>query len=241
VTNLEGVRTASASTSTAASGTSAVTTSAGTATPSVATIAAKVSPSIVSVVVQSAAAGDEGSGVVLSADGLILTNNHVVAGAGTGATITVKFSDGRAATATVVGTDPTADVAVLKAQGVSGLTAATLGSSSRLRVGDEVIAIGNPLGLEGTVTTGIVSALDRTITVSGDGGATETLKDAIQTDAAIKPGNSGGALLNAAGQVIGITTAGASLGGQSSGNIGLGFAIPMDHVKQVLNTLGVRL
>jgi len=146
----------------------------------------------------------------------------------------VEFSDGRTASATVVGTDATSDLAVIKVSGVSGLTVASLGSSSSLAVGDEMLAFGNPLGLSGTVTSGIVSALNRTISVSGDDGQTETLKGAIQTDAAINPGNSGGALVNAAGQVVGITTASASLSGQDSGSIGVGFAIPIDSAQQAI-------
>jgi S1-C subfamily serine protease len=120
---------------------------------------------------------------------------------------------------------------------VSGLKAATLGASSSLQVGDTVLAIGSPLGLEGSVTEGIVSALDRTITVAGDNHTSDTLQDAIQTDAAINPGNSGGPLVNSAGQVVGITTANASVSGQSSGSIGVGFAIPIDDAKQVINQL----
>ena len=179
----------------------------------------------------------EGSGIVLRADGVILTNNHVVAAAGAAAGITVQLSNGQTATATVVGTDPATDLAVIKAQGVSGLTAATLGSSGSLHVGDTVLAVGSPLGLEETVTQGIVSALHRTITVSGDNRTSETLDDAIQTDAAINPGSSGGPLINGAGQVVGVTTANASVNGQSSGSIGVGFAIPIDHAKQVMDRL----
>jgi putative serine protease PepD len=126
---------------------------------------------------------------------------------------------------------------VIKAQGVSGLTPAELGSSSSLKVGDAVLAIGNPLGLHDTVTSGIVSALNRTITVCGDNGTTETLRGATQTDAAINPGHSGGALVNAVGQVVGITTASASLSGQDPGSIGVGFAIPIDQAKQVIAQL----
>jgi putative serine protease PepD len=223
-------------------GTTATTTtssaSATTATTgSLASVAAAVKPSVVTVVVRGAGQEAEGSGIVLRSDGVIMTNNHVVAAVGAAASITVQLSDGRTATATVVGTDPATDLALIKAQGVSGLEAATLGSSSSLQVGDTVLAIGSPLGLDQSVTEGIVSALHRTITVAGDDHASETLDGAIQTDAAINPGNSGGPLVNSAGQVVGITTANASVSGSSSGSIGVGFAIPIDHAKQVISQL----
>ncbi|WP_219469321.1 S1C family serine protease [Nonomuraea rhizosphaerae] len=211
-------------------------------------VAAKVQPSVVMIQGQSG----EGSGVVLSDDGLILTNNHVVVGAGSGGQMTVKFNDGKTAKASVVGTDPSTDLAVIKAEDVSGLTAASLGDSDQLKVGDSVLAVGSPLGLDGSVTMGIVSALNRTVTVGGEQdqqqmppgwgrqqsqeSGTTTLGDAIQTDAAINPGNSGGALVNAAGQVIGINSAIATNGG-SSGNIGVGFAIPVNTAKQVSDQL----
>jgi putative serine protease PepD len=204
---------------------------------SLASVAAAVKPTVVTVIVRGAGQEAEGSGIILRADGVILTNNHVVAAAGAAASITVQFSNGQTATATVVGTDPATDLALIKAQGVSGLKPATLGSSSSVQAGDTVLAIGSPLGLEETVTQGIVSALHRTITVSGDNHTSETLDDAIQTDAAINPGNSGGPLVNTAGQVVGITTANASVNGQSSGSIGVGFAIPIDHAKQVIDQL----
>ncbi|MFI6481957.1 S1C family serine protease [Nonomuraea sp. NPDC050663] len=207
----------------------------------VADVAQNVQPSVVTIQGQTG----EGSGVVLSADGLILTNNHVVEGAGS-TTMTVKFSDGKTAKATVVGTDPSTDIAVIKASDVSGLTPATLGDSDQLRVGDPVLAIGSPLGLEGSVSSGIVSALDRTLTVGGEQqqspwgrqqqqNSATTIGGAIQTDAAINSGNSGGALVNAAGQVIGVNTAIATAG--SNGNIGVGFAIPINTAKQVSDQL----
>ncbi|HZD01406.1 MAG TPA: trypsin-like peptidase domain-containing protein [Actinomycetes bacterium] len=212
------------------------TASAGSATSgSLASVAAAVAPSVVSVVVQTAGRQAEGSGVILRSDGVILTNDHVVATAGAGGSITVQLSDGSKATASVVGTDPVRDLAVIKAQGVSGLKPATLGQSGSLEVGDTVLAIGSPLGLDGSVTAGIVSALHRTITVSGDGQASETIDDAIHTDAAINPGNSGGPLVNSAGQVVGITTANASVDGQPSGSIGVGFAIPIGQARQVIS------
>ncbi|MER6951098.1 trypsin-like peptidase domain-containing protein [Nonomuraea sp. NPDC000554] len=214
----------------------------------VAEVAAKVQPSVVMIQGNSG----EGSGVVLSDDGLILTNNHVVVGAGQGGgQMTVKFSDGKTAKATVVGTDPATDLAVIRADGVSGLTKIALGDSDQLKVGDAVLAIGSPLGLEGSVTAGIVSALDRTVSAGGEQqqqvppgwgqqqqqqeSSTTTIGGAIQTDAAINPGNSGGALVNAAGQLVGINTAIATGGG--TGNIGVGFAIPVNTAKQVSEQL----
>jgi putative serine protease PepD len=223
--------------STSASSTTAASVSSSSAASSLSAVVAKVAPSVVSLDVQGQGGEVEGSGVVIRSDGLVLTNNHVVSALGSGATITVEFSDGRTASATVVGTDASADLAVIKVTGVSGVTAATLGSSGSVKVGDEVLAVGNPLGLSDTVTSGIVSALGRTITVGGDGEATETLKGAIQTDAAINPGNSGGALVNADGEVVGITTASASLSSQDSGSMGVGFAIPADQAQQVVDQI----
>ena len=205
---------------------------------SVAELASKLLPSVVEISVTDEAGrqAGTGSGVVYSADGYIITNNHVVAG---GSKVEVAIGT-REIAATVVGTDPDNDLAVLKAA-TTGLTPAQIGSSSKLRVGDPVIAIGSPLGLSGTVTTGIISALDREVRVPGEtGGAGKTLFGAIQTDAAINPGNSGGALVNAAGQVIGINSAiattGTALGGQS-GSIGLCFAIPIDLANDVARQL----
>ncbi|HZD74384.1 MAG TPA: trypsin-like peptidase domain-containing protein [Actinomycetota bacterium] len=220
-----------------ATATASTTSASNSTSTTLASIAAAVKPSVVAIIVQGAGQQAEGSGIILRSDGTILTNNHVVAAAGAGGSITVQLSDGRKVPATVVGTDPATDLAIIKAQGVSGLKAATLGNSSSLKVGDTVLAIGNPLGLDGSVTQGIVSALHRTITVSGNRQASETIDDAIQTDAAINPGNSGGPLVNSAGQVVGITTANASVNGQSSGSIGIGFAIPIDTAKQVINRL----
>ncbi len=229
-TRLEGHTTVytspSASTSSASSSTSG----------SLAAVAAAVTPSVVSIIVQTPGEQAEGSGVILRSNGVILTNNHVVAAAGSGGSITVQFSDGSKATATILKTDPANDLAVIQAQGVSGLKPATIGQSGSLKVGDTVLAVGNPLGLEDSVTSGIVSALHRTITVSGDNRSSETIDDAIQTDAAINPGNSGGPLVNSAGQVVGITTANASVDGQSSGSIGVGFAIPIDQAKQIIGS-----
>ncbi|MGH3491595.1 MAG: S1C family serine protease [Actinopolymorphaceae bacterium] len=206
---------------------------------SVQQVANKVLPSVVSISIATAQGNGNGSGIVLSADGLILTNNHVAAPAEQGGDLTVTFSNGRSATAKVVGTDPTTDLAVIRASGVSGLTPAQLGSSSALSVGQNVVAIGSPLGLSGTVTSGIVSALDRPVR-AGDSASSNTVIDAIQTDAAINPGNSGGALVNMGGQVVGINSAiatlGASMGGQS-GSIGVGFAIPIDQARPIAKNL----
>jgi putative serine protease PepD len=213
---------------------------------SLAQIAAAVQDSVVSITTSSA----EGSGVVRSADGYIVTNNHVVATAQGGA-VTVIFADGKKASAKVVGTDPRTDLAVVKVSGVSDLHPATFGTSAKMQVGDTVLAIGSPLGLEGSVTAGIVSAKDRTIQSSSQddqqespfGGsqqqqqsASTSMSGLLQTDAPINPGNSGGALVNTNGEVIGINSA-IYTQGQSTGNIGLGFAIPSDKAKQVADDL----
>ncbi|MCV7259266.1 S1C family serine protease [Mycobacterium shimoidei] len=220
-------------------------------------VAAKVVPSVVMLETDLGRQSEEGSGIVLSSDGLILTNNHVVAaaagggrggpppglfpGAGGEPKTTVTFSEGRTASFTVVGTDPTTDIAVVRAEGVSGLTPISLGSSANLVVGQPVVAVGSPLGLQGTVTTGIVSALNRPVSTTGDTGNQNTVLDAIQTDAAINPGNSGGALVNMNGDLIGVNSAIATLGGDStdsqSGSIGLGFAIPIDQAKRIADEL----
>ncbi|MGB7161977.1 MAG: trypsin-like peptidase domain-containing protein, partial [Mycobacterium sp.] len=151
------------------------------------------------------------------------------------------FNDGRTAEFTVVGADPTTDIAVVRVQGISGLTPISLGSSANLRVGQPVMAVGSPLGLEGTVTTGIVSSLNRPVSTTGETGNQNTVLDAIQTDAAINPGNSGGALVNMGGQLVGVNSAIATLGGDSpdaqSGSIGLGFAIPVDQAKRIADEL----
>lgn len=223
-------------------------------------VAAKVVPSVVMLETNLGRQSEEGSGIILSSDGLILTNNHVVAAAAGGPRggpppglfpggppgggepkTTVTFSDGHTAPFTVVGTDPTTDIAVVRVQGVSDLTPISLGSSANLVVGQPVVAVGSPLGLQGTVTTGIVSALNRPVSTTGDTGNQNTVLDAIQTDAAINPGNSGGALVNMNGELIGVNSAIATLGGDSadsqSGSIGLGFAIPIDQAKRIADEL----
>lgn len=234
-------------------------------TANVAAIAAAVSPSVVQITVQTSSGTATGTGVILTATGQILTNYHVISGAvSSGGTVSVTFHDGSKVNATVTGTDKSLDVAVITASGVHGLTPAVLGSSSSVVVGDSVVAIGNPEGLTGTVTSGIISAENRKVTVQVDesstqsnggfgfpnlpglnqqstsSGATATYQ-ALQTDAALNPGNSGGPLINASGQVIGINSAMYSGSGSSSsatssqaGSVGLGFAIPIDTIKQIL-------
>ncbi|MGW1745462.1 S1C family serine protease [Streptomyces sp. NPDC002092] len=232
----------------------------------VATIAAAVSPSVVEISATLDNGSSTGSGVIITSGGEIVTNNHVISGA---SSIKVTTSNGKTYTAKVVGTDSKKDLALIKLQGASGLKAATLGNSSGVQVGDTVVAIGSPEGLSGTVTSGIVSALNRDVTVStdegqgqgqgggdgqwpfsfggrqfnGDTGSSTTTYKAIQTDASLNPGNSGGALIDAAGDIIGINSAMYSASSQSSsgssdaGSVGLGFAIPINTVKSDLATL----
>lgn len=195
-------------------------------------VAQKVLPSVVTISAKSPTAAGTGSGEVIRPDGYILTNNHVVAPAtGPGGALSVLFSDGKAVSATLVGRDPLTDIAVIKVN-EAGLPAVTVGSSTSLVVGQPVVVLGAPLGLSSTVTTGIVSALDRTIQVPGEDTQSALLINAIQTDAAINPGNSGGSLVNCDGQFVGIPSAGATVpsesGQASGGSIGLGFAIPAD-------------
>jgi putative serine protease PepD len=217
------------SVSSTTTGTNASNTTAGT----ISSVAATGLP----VVVQIANQQDIGSGVVISSDGLILTNNHVVA---SGGSFTVTFNDGTKHAATVVGADPTTDLAVLKVQGVSGLKTAVFADSSQVKVGDQVVAIGSPEGLQGTVTSGVVSALNRTISAgdstpySQSGTAKTTYQGVIQTDAPINPGNSGGALFNMQGQVIGINSA---IYSPNDGSVGIGFSIPSNTAKSVAQQL----
>ena len=173
---------------------------------SVEQVAAKVLPSVVKIDVSGSEGAGSGSGIILSSDGEILTNNHVAAVAGDGGSMTVFFNDGTSAKASVVGTDPLTDTAVIKAEGVSGLTPATIGKSADLKVGEGVVAIGSPFGLDSTVTSGIVSALNRPVDVGSDSEGNSTTYPAIQTDAAINPGNSGGALVDMDGNVVGINS-----------------------------------
>jgi putative serine protease PepD len=243
-------------------------------------VAAKASPSVVTVSVTSSGAGGTGSGIVLSSDGYVLTNTHVVTldGASSNGTIEVTTYDGKLYKATVIGIDPIVDLAVIKLDGASGLQPIEFADSSDLNVGDQAVAIGAPLGLSNTVTDGIVSALNRSIQIassavpddtsdqdsnggdSGDSGTgpfdfwnfgqdpgSTTTQSAsisipvVQTDAAINPGNSGGALVNSAGELIGVNVAIASAGGNStgtqSGSIGVGFAIPANLAKRVADEI----
>ncbi len=206
---------------------------------SVEDVASTVLPSVVKIDVATGQGEGSGSGIVLSSDGQILTNNHVVDGAGEGGRITVSFSDGSHADATVLGTDPLTDTAVIQAEDVSGLTPATMGRSDNVDVGQEVVAIGSPFGLDATVTSGIVSALDRPVNVGTDTTGNATVYPAIQTDAAINPGNSGGPLVDMEGHVIGINSSIRSSGSSYSqaGSIGLGFAIPIDEVMDIVDQL----
>ncbi|WP_031009694.1 S1C family serine protease [Streptomyces sp. NRRL F-5727] len=256
-----------AASSSAVTGTNVSASSTGT----VAGVAEAVSPSIVEISARSTSGASTGSGVIITGDGEIVTNNHVISGA---SEITVRTSDGRTYQAEVVGRDPDKDLALIKLKDASGLKAATLGDSSRVKVGDEVVAIGSPEGLTGTVTSGIVSALDRDVTVAkdtedaggadsqdtqrqwdprqgwpfefggqqfnGDTGSSKTTYKAIQTDASLNPGNSGGALINMNGEIIGINSAmysPSSSSGSTAGSVGLGFAIPVNTLKADLDAL----
>jgi putative serine protease PepD len=199
---------------------------------SVAGVAAKVLPSVVQIKVETANGGGTGSGFVVDADGLIVTNNHVVAGA-TSPSVSVTFADGTTTSARVVGRSASYDLAVVKVN-AKNLKPLPLGNSDSVVVGDPVIAIGSPLGLSGTVTSGIVSAKDRRVT-AGESSDETAYINAIQTDAAINPGNSGGPLVNLQGEVIGVNSAIATVGGSltgQGGNIGLGFAIPINQARK---------
>jgi putative serine protease PepD len=217
---------------------------------SVQSVASKLLPVVVTIAAEFQAQGDvngdTGSGVIISSDGNILTNNHVIADAAANGKIQVIFANGKTVNASVVGRDPTTDIAVIKAQGVSGLPIANLGSSNNLSVGQEVVAIGAPFQLAGTVTSGIVSSLHRP-TEAGDGSdaSQATVLDAIQTDAPINPGNSGGPLVDMQGQVVGINSAiyspnsgsGGSQGASQGGNVGIGFAIPIDQARRTADEI----
>jgi putative serine protease PepD len=212
-------------------------TSTSTGAANLADVAARVLPSVVSINTGSAI----GSGVVITTDGAVLTNNHVVATA-RGNTVQISFSDGTTGTATIVGTDEANDLAVVKLTGGGTYTPLAFADSSAVHVGDTVLAVGSPLGLEASVTSGIVSALNRTIDESqnargsSSSSAGAKITGAIQTDAAINPGNSGGALVNTAGQLIGINTAIASTSA-TAGNIGVGFAISSNTAKAAAQQL----
>jgi S1-C subfamily serine protease len=200
-------------------------------------VAAAVADSVVTVEAVSDTEGSQGSGVVVDGRGYIVTNNHVISEAANNPSqfkISVVFNDGKEVPANLVGRDPKTDLAVLKVDNVDNLTVAKLGDSNDLRVGDEVVAAGAPLGLRSTVTQGIISALHRPVPLSGDGSDTDTVIDGVQTDAAINHGNSGGPLIDMNSTVIGINTAGKSLSDSASG---LGFAIPVNEVKNVVDSL----
>ena len=220
-------------------------------TRSVTAVAAKALQSVVTIEVSGSDGGGSGSGVIISDDGYVVTNSHVVTLSGTDSStdVRVTLADGRLYPAELIGTDPIMDIAVIRIK-AENLVAIEWADSSALAVGDEAIAIGAPLGLENTVTDGVVSALNRSITISNDGdgfyfdgpeGQQSAISQAlslpvIQTDASINPGNSGGALLNAEGNLIGINVAIAS-SGSSAGSIGVGFALPSNLVKRIANEL----
>lgn len=206
-------------------------------TTDVAAIAESVLPSVVSILIEAGDNSGSGSGFIVQSDGYILTNNHVAAPAANGGELTVVFENGEKAPAKIVGRNSSYDLAVLKVD-KTGLPAAVLGDSSAVRVGEVAIAIGAPLGLNGTVTSGIISSLDRPVTAGGRGEL--AFINAIQTDAAINPGNSGGPLLDGRGRVIGINSAIATLAGSiggETGSIGLGFAIPINTAKRIAEEL----
>jgi putative serine protease PepD len=230
---------AAASSSSSSSSSSGATTADGSSASSCAVtpVADKVLPSVVTIAVKGPGGSGTGSGEVINSSGDILTNNHVISGAASGGSVQVLFADGSTEPATIVGRDPQTDVAVIKVRPEHGVKPIPMGSSSSVQVGQPVVVLGAPLGLSGTVTSGIVSALNRTIQVPGDGDSSALLVSAVQTDAAINPGNSGGAMVNCSGDLIGVPTAGASVpstsGESSGGNIGLGFAIPVDLAKTI--------
>jgi putative serine protease PepD len=186
---------------------------------------------------QSQEVSGTGSGIVIRSDGYIVTNNHVVSAAANGGTVEVTFSNGNTAKASIVGRDSTSDLAVVKVSGARNLTAATFADSDALKVGQAVLAVGAPLGLSNTVTEGIVSTLHRPVSTGEQGASEQAVIDAVQTDAAINPGNSGGALVDLAGHVVGVNSAIATADGSSSGNIGVGFAIPSNDAANIADQL----
>ena len=203
----------------------------------VTSVADKVLPSVVTIAASGQGGSGTGSGEIIKSDGYILTNNHVIAVAAHGGSVQVQFYDGQTEHATITGRDALTDLAVLKVDDTHHFPVIALGSSSAVKVGEASVVLGAPLGLSGTVTSGIVSALDRTIQVPAENDSTALLVSAIQTDASINPGNSGGAMVNCAGQLVGVPTAGATVpspsGEASGGSIGLGFAIPVDLAKTI--------
>ena len=206
-------------------------------TTSTVEVARRVRPGTVMIEVGAGNGTETGSGFVLDRQGHLMTNNHVVAGAAGGSRIRVVFSDGRQTTATLVGRSPSYDLAVIKVKADAQLRPLELGDSRTAQVGAPVVAVGSPLGLPGTVTQGIVSALDRPVTVSESGSADAPTAyiDGIQTDAPINPGNSGGPLVDAGARVIGVNSAILTLssGQGQSGSIGIGFAIPVNQARTI--------
>ena len=205
-------------------------------------LAKDVLPSVVTIHTRGSEGGGNGSGEIIRTGGYILTNDHVISSAAAGGEVSVVYSDGKSSAATIVGRDPATDLAVIKASdGAEGRPLIAMGSSSSLKVGQPVVALGAPLGLSSTVTSGIVSALDRYVPVPAGNGVTAHLVDAIQTDAAINPGNSGGALVNCAGQLVGVNSAIATVpnaaGHSGGGSVGLGFAIPVDLADPIADQL----
>ena len=234
-----GVGTGCTSTPTSSSTGTTGTVAAGSATGcDVTSVADDVLPSVVTISASGAAGAGTGSGEVIKSDGYILTNNHVISPAANGGKVEVTFQAGTTVPATIVGRDVLTDLAVLKVTPPFDLKAIAMGSSDSVVVGQPVVVLGAPLGLSGTVTSGIVSALDRTVEVPAENDSSALLVSAVQTDAAINPGNSGGSMVNCSGQLIGIPSAGATVPsstGESSagGSIGLGFAIPVDLAKTI--------
>ncbi len=215
---------------------------AGDAACAATTVADRDLPSVVTIRVAGAGGQGTGSGSIMDTDGHVLTNNHVIASAASAGRVEVVFNDGETTQATIVGRDPSTDLAVLELAGGEALHPIKLAASDEVRIGAPVIALGAPLGLSNTVTSGIVSAIGRNISVPGtDAHATALLVDAIQTDASINPGNSGGALVDCAGRLVGVPTAGATVpnasGERSAGSVGIGFAIPVDLAKTVADEI----
>ncbi len=209
------------------------------ATCTASSVADQVLPSVVTIEVGRSgnSSGGTGSGEFFQSGGYILTNNHVVANAANGASVEVVLADGQRLPASLVGRDPLTDLAVIKASEATSAQVIALGDSASLDVGQPVVVVGAPLGLSNTVTSGIVSALNRSVEVPGEGRSSALLVDAVQTDAAINPGNSGGAMVNCSGQLIGVPSAGAAIPGSGGGSIGLGFAIPVNLAKAVADEI----
>jgi putative serine protease PepD len=227
---------------TAASGSSTSGTASGNGnTCNAITVSNQVLPAIVTVSAVGESGGGTGTGEIITNDGYIVTNNHVISQAVSGGTISVLLSSGAQSPATLVGRDPRSDLAVLKVDASSSLPTVPWGQSSSVVVGQPVVALGAPLGLSGTVTSGIVSALGRTVPVPSDNGQNAILANAIQTDASINPGNSGGALVDCAGKLIGINSAIAtvpnSAGQTGGGSVGIGFAIPADFAHAIVDQI----